>query len=1797
MSAALKRSSAYFIRRSNPSIGPIGAVSTFLATIPSLISKQQDIRRQQQQQQQQQHRQLNTLDTNTSQPSTSEAVLDEASQLLKHHHRDSTNALHQLDTSQRARRALIVLDDTAASFPSSSASSLSSPASSSTKPLIDRQAHLLRIRALARTHNVSDALSTLHQLLDTQSTITYRRKSFPDTLILNALTAFIEESAAMLPSNDLLQLILDEDLLRRSRVDMVLQTPTIRRPFGYADHIKPLYRALFKLPLKNHASVVESDMHAEMLMIIANAREGYASTAHFIYETLVSRSLHISESTARALMSRLIKKNDTNSAKTVYYTLNTPSEETRKTISRAYARDGDVESLNQLTSSEVSDTTRLVAFAERGDLVQAMEVYHSLNHPSDKDKQGILTCYVRLDDVEGALSWIRKVGVSGAVMKKRGIYSKLLSLFVKRIDVESAMEIDQLMRDEGVALHADHYAQLIKLYAKRHDADMAERMLAQMRSEHIKPTIECWSALMNAHTNANNWNKVIDIYKHICQHYTLNRIICNTLIKAYVMLGSAFGNVLAVVKDMLSMGIRADETTFALVMQSAADLGKIDAAVSLFEEHVKWHSNGLLRKPNVVHYTVLIAAMLRVGQLSEARVWYNKMKDQNIQPDSITYGVIIASYLGREGEENVKVAKVTLSNLLGQDVMADRAGWMEKKRSKEHTLSNVLKPFLQNYGKRFTPELAQETFDYMSQVTGDSGNMENMTMLMDSYRRVGNHEVVNDIWKSILNAASEKKHARNALCLPLSIYIDSLTAQERLADLHDTFKVVKERGFAFDAHNWNHLAVALNKLGDTSLAFGVLERIYRVYEMKRRRSVYSGVANVDEQDDDTTQPNRSAIRRTNTIGMRQDRDRGVDSSDMRLQASGDPHSDLLKYMDDIEVEGGNHMNWEPHHRTLESLSETLQSMSEEDATQLYLHVAPASTTPANGQPAQQSPPIAQTAPLNVNKEASPSVSNIVRKKLGGFVGFANLPNQVHRKSVRKGFSFTCMVVGESGLGKSTLVNTLFETSLYQPKTLPELGSEQSSTVGIENISADIEENGVRLKLTVVDTPGFGDFVNNDSSWDPIVTSIESRFDQFLEQENRVNRAKLNDNRVNACIYFIQPTGHSLRQVDIEFMRRLHTKVNLIPVIAKSDTLSEEEVESFKRRILADIDHHKIQIFKAPAYEQEDEETIQENSEIESKIPFAIVGSTQTIQTADGRNVRGRSYPWGVVEVDNEEHCDFTKLRQMIIRTHMEELKESTNILYENYRSEKLLAMGVQQDASVFKEVNPTAKAIEEKTLHDAKLAKMEAEMKLVFQQKVQEKEAKLRQSEEELYARHREMKESLEKQRGELEDKRRRLESASMKWLRSKTELLIDKYVEDKTETGLIEISQSINEDNVKDVIKSIKGRMRTEYLEMETLILWLVDIEIFAKALNNSKNISFIVDYNELFIKLYLKLRHSNHLIVEAFEHKYQSVLEISEDGSFEHSYTTAQVDVINLINSVQLSLELVNNSLIYNKLNSDEFKDGMDNCMRFYNSYKDSLDDLELTAITSRNMRNQKLDFSIECYRIARLLDDYKDTYTPDEYIHHSTKMLCHEIENSIKEYHQLSLHIQQDEELQRVTEQSIQETRFDRAQDQTYDHSFEIPSKRSYDDTVSSPSIEVSSKQSFNFDRVPYSTSIPFNLVDNKMSTYTPKAFELAMQGKQASSRQSKDTTDSDIPVSATPVITHKTLEKRRQVDDYQLMDRMPSSQSEEYYYASSQIQDDIEYDDSVLQDDEQVDELDEVSPYGGIVESTTPTGTHF
>ncbi|KAM9330859.1 septin-2A [Gastrophryne carolinensis] len=293
----------------------------------------------------------------------------------------------------------------------------------------------------------------------------------------------------------------------------------------------------------------------------------------------------------------------------------------------------------------------------------------------------------------------------------------------------------------------------------------------------------------------------------------------------------------------------------------------------------------------------------------------------------------------------------------------------------------------------------------------------------------------------------------------------------------------------------------------------------------------------------------------------------------------------------------------------------------------------------------------------------------------GYVGFANLPNQVHRKSVKKGFEFTLMVVGESGLGKSTLINSLFLTDLYPERYIPGAAEKIERTVQIEASTVEIEERGVKLRLTVVDTPGYGDAINSQDCFKTIIQYIDNQFERYLHDESGLNRRHIIDNRVHCCFYFISPFGHGLKPLDVEFMKALHGKVNIVPVIAKADTLTLKERERLKRRVLDEIAEHGIRIYQLPdADSDEDEEFKEQTRVLKASIPFAVIGSNQLIEVK-GKKIRGRLYPWGVVEVENPEHNDFLKLRTMLV-THMQDLQEVTQDLhYENFRSERLKRTG------------------------------------------------------------------------------------------------------------------------------------------------------------------------------------------------------------------------------------------------------------------------------------------------------------------------------------------------------------------------------------------------------------------------------------------------------------------------------------------------------------------------------------------
>uniref|UniRef100_A0A7E4ZVK5 Septin-type G domain-containing protein n=1 Tax=Panagrellus redivivus TaxID=6233 RepID=A0A7E4ZVK5_PANRE len=422
---------------------------------------------------------------------------------------------------------------------------------------------------------------------------------------------------------------------------------------------------------------------------------------------------------------------------------------------------------------------------------------------------------------------------------------------------------------------------------------------------------------------------------------------------------------------------------------------------------------------------------------------------------------------------------------------------------------------------------------------------------------------------------------------------------------------------------------------------------------------------------------------------------------------------------------------------------------------------------ANGGPILKKPTFpAAGAPAKPALSKKPSNGDEPRDvptiKLNGFVGFDSLPYQLVHKCQAKGFQFNLLCVGETGMGKTTLIESLFNMKLeFDPC------NNALNTVELRTKVCEVKEGGVAVKVRIVETAGFGDQLDKDKSAKVIVDYLNAQFEGYLKEELKVCRqiSRFDDTRIHACLYFISPTGHGLKALDIVTIRELSKRANVIPVIAKADTTSKDELARFKQRCLAELRSQNIDFYQFPT----DDDAIKvENAALNELMPFAVVGATDFVTKEDGSRVRARRYPWGIVEVENEEHCDFVKLRKALLRINVDSLITRTHsTLYEAYRRERLREMKMKDG-----DCGPKmAEAYEEKEREFRdEMRQKDEEFQRDFTRRVNAKEEELHRLEELLNMREREQRERFEAELMRLEsmtnsilDERAKLEGRTTK--------------------------------------------------------------------------------------------------------------------------------------------------------------------------------------------------------------------------------------------------------------------------------------------------------------------------------------------------------------------------------------------------------------------------------------------------
>uniref|UniRef100_A0AC35TK23 Septin-type G domain-containing protein n=1 Tax=Rhabditophanes sp. KR3021 TaxID=114890 RepID=A0AC35TK23_9BILA len=402
------------------------------------------------------------------------------------------------------------------------------------------------------------------------------------------------------------------------------------------------------------------------------------------------------------------------------------------------------------------------------------------------------------------------------------------------------------------------------------------------------------------------------------------------------------------------------------------------------------------------------------------------------------------------------------------------------------------------------------------------------------------------------------------------------------------------------------------------------------------------------------------------------------------------------------------------------------------------------------------------------KPAFPSMKPIQRiddipvLKPEGFIGMETLPYQLTKRANNSRFQFNMLCVGDRGIGKTTLIESLFNRKFeFEPCT------DESNKVSLCVSECKITEGAVTCQLKIVETAGYGNHFDTNNGAKLITNYIDDQFEKYLKEELKVKRCMMlyNDTRIHCCLFFIYPTGHGLRPLDVETMKALSKKVNIIPIIAKADTTCRDELTRFKAKILEDLKSNGIDIYQFPI----DDETVkQANETFNNVVPFAVIGSTEFVIRENGKHVRARKYPWGIVEVENEEHCDFVKMREAVLRLNVDALREKTHEeLYENYRRERLSQMNMKDGDMGPKMMEAL---VERQNAKESEMKRRYEEFKKTYQKKVHDKEAELKSKEESLNIRQRQSEEKIyeeirrvDEQIAALEEEKRRFQSGGCK--------------------------------------------------------------------------------------------------------------------------------------------------------------------------------------------------------------------------------------------------------------------------------------------------------------------------------------------------------------------------------------------------------------------------------------------------
>ena len=321
-----------------------------------------------------------------------------------------------------------------------------------------------------------------------------------------------------------------------------------------------------------------------------------------------------------------------------------------------------------------------------------------------------------------------------------------------------------------------------------------------------------------------------------------------------------------------------------------------------------------------------------------------------------------------------------------------------------------------------------------------------------------------------------------------------------------------------------------------------------------------------------------------------------------------------------------------------------------------------------------------------------------------------------KKQLKRSIIFNVLIIGKPGSGRSTLINSLCgrnivqsSSSLSKQPVYDDL--EKDIPVSLRHELVELEDdNGVKIQLNVTDSLNLNNNINTQSDIQLINNFITNQFDDVLLEENRLKRnPRFKDSRIHVCLYLLEPNGHGLKEFDIEFIKKIGERCNVVPVLSKADSMTIEELQLNKKLIRDDIKYYELPIFNFNDLANNNPEVVDDqedeyNEYLNSILPFSVIGSSE-VYNVDNEEIRGRKYDHFengnvIIDIEDSTKSDFVTLRNVLFISHLNDFKEYTHeVLYERYRTETLSG-----NSNSTQDVNTPSNKFERHVMPESQLA-------------------------------------------------------------------------------------------------------------------------------------------------------------------------------------------------------------------------------------------------------------------------------------------------------------------------------------------------------------------------------------------------------------------------------------------------------------------------------------------------------------